>query len=343
MFKGILPEAPSFGTQLARGLGGGIGTGISQATEMAQKLAAKKAEANENVKLLKSLRNQSNSSSSVAERLAGNQGNQRNEQNEISDDQIALLAATKPELAKVLQEQKKSGRKQFEAERAFHWDRAKKVLAEADEGRSSTDQAKLSLGVMKNAIEKDEVGLFSPSNLSQTLSSITGVDLPLDASGAQLATAQKNMLVNTLGLIGGRPNQYIEQQISKGFPRIGQSKKANTASFLPAEASIDLKTKYYEALDELDQYYMDKQGYPPANIATLAQQKIRPYVDERLKKLEADLKSNEQSDQPEKKANNFSSLEQISEKRQPNNGDLARNKTTNEQFVWKNGKWHKVK
>ncbi len=43
-FRGILPEAPSFGTQLARGLGGGFGSGLSKSADIAQQLALKKAE-----------------------------------------------------------------------------------------------------------------------------------------------------------------------------------------------------------------------------------------------------------------------------------------------------------
>lgn len=45
-FRGVLPEVPSFGTQLARGLGGGLGAGISSAADFAQKLALKRATRN---------------------------------------------------------------------------------------------------------------------------------------------------------------------------------------------------------------------------------------------------------------------------------------------------------
>lgn len=42
-FMGIIPEAQSFGTQLARGLGGGLGAGASQAVNFAQQMALEKA------------------------------------------------------------------------------------------------------------------------------------------------------------------------------------------------------------------------------------------------------------------------------------------------------------
>lgn len=41
-FLGVLPEAPSFGTQLARGLGGGISAGLGNALQFSQKMALEK-------------------------------------------------------------------------------------------------------------------------------------------------------------------------------------------------------------------------------------------------------------------------------------------------------------
>lgn len=41
-YLGVLPEAPSFGTQLARGLGAGVGAGLSQSADLAQRLALEK-------------------------------------------------------------------------------------------------------------------------------------------------------------------------------------------------------------------------------------------------------------------------------------------------------------
>ena len=38
-YRGILPEVPSFGTQLARGLGGGLSAGIGKAMDLASQLA----------------------------------------------------------------------------------------------------------------------------------------------------------------------------------------------------------------------------------------------------------------------------------------------------------------
>lgn len=58
-YRGVLSEVPSFGTQLARGLGGGFGAGVSKATdihgEIAKKLAGIKADRHE--EKLKSIEN----------------------------------------------------------------------------------------------------------------------------------------------------------------------------------------------------------------------------------------------------------------------------------------------
>lgn len=41
-YMGIIPEAPSAGTQLARGLGGGLGAGLTNAAQFAQQMALQK-------------------------------------------------------------------------------------------------------------------------------------------------------------------------------------------------------------------------------------------------------------------------------------------------------------
>lgn len=41
-YMGLIPDAPSFGSQLARGLGGGFGQGLNRASEFAQQMALQK-------------------------------------------------------------------------------------------------------------------------------------------------------------------------------------------------------------------------------------------------------------------------------------------------------------
>lgn len=65
-FRGILPEAPSFGTQLARGLGGGFGQGIASSADLAQKLSLQKAKSQDMAKL-----QASNQENEALKRLTG--------------------------------------------------------------------------------------------------------------------------------------------------------------------------------------------------------------------------------------------------------------------------------
>jgi hypothetical protein len=56
-FRGVLPEVPSFGTQLARGLGGGLSQGIQQAGQLLTQSALEKMKLSQKQKLINSIEN----------------------------------------------------------------------------------------------------------------------------------------------------------------------------------------------------------------------------------------------------------------------------------------------
>lgn len=74
MFRGVIPEVPSFGTQLARGLGGGVGKGLDLASQLAAQMSMKKFESSQRQKLLDSLLHTEERQEGISEKLQGNQG-----------------------------------------------------------------------------------------------------------------------------------------------------------------------------------------------------------------------------------------------------------------------------
>jgi len=234
----------------------------------------------------------------------------------------------------------KQGNQRFQDERNYQTGLAKPIIQEAEQSTIPLSESRMALNVAKDAIDKDQVGFFSPSNFSKMLSDITGVDLPQDATGAQLSSASKNFLINSLGKVkGGRPNIFIEQQISQAAPRIGQSKEANLRAYLPLEAGQDILENYYETVNKLYEEDLQKKGYPSGNIGLRAQKIVHPFVKDRMKKLENYFKTNSKTKDG---AQNFSSLEEISTKQSPQKGDRAKNKKTGEEFAWDGNKWRSV-
>jgi len=343
----MLEPAPNFGSQLGAQLGAGVSQGIGQSLNQFFEQKQKQEKTN---RILAALNipnpNQpkkaagagvGSASAEISSPKAAVNGFR------LTPEGVAAVAFEDPALGAVfgslLQAQEKGGEK----EREFHYKRAGKVLEEADAARNALIDRRIALNTAKSAIDKDEVGFFSPANISQTLGQITGVDLPQDASGAQLSSAGKNFLTSTLARVGGgRPNQFIEQQIVKATPRIGQSKQANVAAYLPLAAGLDIEEKYLQAIDDLDRFYMEKQGFPPADLARQAQAQIRPWVEDRMKQLEVDLKENAKGPENPMQKRNFSTLDSISETHKPAKGDQAINKKTGEKFAWDGKEWKKV-
>lgn len=341
----MLPGNPGFGSQLGAALGQGMSQGIGQSLNSFFEQKQKQEQARQLLGALgiqspDSTKSQSGLGSLSADLPSKTAGAQRLN---VTPEGVLAASIINPSLGTALgglyQGQQKAG----DQEREFNYKRAGKVLEEADSARNALIDRRIALNSAKSAIDKDEVGFFSPANISQTLSQITGIDLPQDATGAQLASAGKNFLTSTLARVGGgRPNQFIEQQIVKATPRIGQSKQANLSSYLPLQAGLEIEEKYLQAIDDLDKMYMQKQGFPPADLARQAQESIRPWVDERMKKLEEQLRENLKSPESPMQKRDFSSLDAISEGRKLQKGDEAKNKKTGERFVWDGKSWKKV-
>jgi len=231
-----------------------------------------------------------------------------------------------------------------EQEREFHFKRAGKILEDVGASINSMPEKKLALQALRNAVEKDETGFFSPSNISGILSDITGITLPKDATGAQIEAARKNLLINSLNKVGARGlNQFLEKQIGGAFPQIGQSREANEQALIEAELANDLEEKYLDTVQELYTSQMKTRGYPSADIDIQAQQMIRPYVKEKLKEYEETSKAIGKKEKGEKEKVNFSSLEEMNSSLSLKKGDKARNKKTGEEFVWNGSRWQSIK
>lgn len=235
--------------------------------------------------------------------------------------------------------QKKAG----EAEREFGYKRGGKVLEDIGSASQTMPERELALQSMKNAIDKNETGLFSSSNLSRLASQLTGLDLPVNATGAQMQAAQKTFLVNTLNKVGAKGlNQYLEKQIASSFPMIGQSKEANQQSLLLHETAFDLERKFQDTVYDLYKRQVAEQGYPNPDLDLQAQQAMKPYVKGKLKEYEEASKAIGKSAKKEEKAT-FSTLEEVTKQRQPKKGDEVRNKKTGKRYAWDGKEWKELK
>ena len=172
--------------------------------------------------------------------------------------------------------------KQKERQIEFEQKRVLPILEEVDAARRTIDARRTSLNLQKQAVQTGDVAGFK-----NYLSELTGAENLRSTEGAIFKTAGKELFLNSLSKINGRPNQWIEQQLSDAQAKIGRSTEANLSTIAVQEYSLDLldkETKLYQDLAE--QYINDPNfGYVPSNINRLVNQAMKPYTLKKEKEL----------------------------------------------------------
>lgn len=273
----ILPPNPGFGSQLGQNLGQGLSQGIG--ASLNQFLEQKKT--TDLFKNLGLMGGQGKSGGLEAEAGAGIRN--------LRPEQILAVSAQNPQLGNVLSNLYATEQKSFEKQRAFESGRSTKYLDKVSELATNLPERKIAIQSAKSAIQSGEMTPFGGDFAADIL------NLPQlrTTSGAQLATAAKTNLIGSLSQItGGRPNQFIEQQINNAFAKAGQTKEANIAQLDIIEAKLDIDEKLAEATDQLADQYRQQLGYVPESIDRDVRKAVKPYTEQRMKELAYDLREN---------------------------------------------------
>lgn len=214
----------------------------------------------------------------------------------LSDDQIAAATLVDPNLGRVLQEQKKLKRREFESERKFHTDRSSKFLDEIRQETKGINEREIAVD---SAISAVNSGQMSPLG-GDFWAGILNLPSLRTESGAALQAAAKVNLIGSLGRVGARPNQFIEKQISDAFAQAGETKSAQMAKLQITKAVLDLDKKRGQIANKLADEYRQELRYVPENIDSLVEKQMQPFAEMRMEKLSYDLqRSREKSQSPE--------------------------------------------
>lgn len=214
--------------------------------------------------------------------------------------QLSAIAAMQnnPQLAALAQaeiQRRLEGRKNFEKDRDFAFKRTQPFFKELDESRSRISNQSMALGNLKNALANQDLGFFSQDNLANMMGAWGEGFRTME--GAQFQQGVKEFLVEGVGGIGGRPNQWIEQQLSGALPHIGQSNKANHAVVAALEAKLNTDRARIKVADELEQQYLNTLGYVPGDFARIVDREMEKYQEDISGKLSMDLRNLFESDQ----------------------------------------------
>lgn len=149
---------------------------------------------------------------------------------DLSNEEISLLGAYDPNLARIAQSEKKQNLKTFENERKYHTQVSDKYIENINNKREALPQKTRALKFARDAIESGEVGAFSLSRLGESIGGPIG-DALQSAKGAQLVTASKENLLGNLGRVSARAqNRWMEERINSMFGKVGQTEEANLSA-----------------------------------------------------------------------------------------------------------------
>jgi hypothetical protein len=175
--------------------------------------------------------------------------------------------------------------------------RAEKVVDQALEVSKELPLLESSIIAMEDAVINGDQSFFSPDNLAE----ITGIELFRTAKGAQFKTAMKNYFIQDLKTSGARPNQFLEKQLVDALSKIGRSEEANRAVIESFKFANDLKRKRIEMVRGLEKFYSDSTGYLPGNLGSIIEDTMDPYIKERQKEYESQLRFLAEKEKSKKK------------------------------------------
>ena len=279
----VLPEAPGFGSQLGEALGGGIGQGIS--ASLNQMLEQKKM-----TSLLESLGLKgSQQTGGKASQISGQTASPSSSISNLTPDQVVAASLVNPQLGNTLSNLYQTQQKAAEKQRAYESQRSIKYLDKISDLATNIPERRIAIDSAKAAVKSGQMTPFGGDFVADIL------NLPQlrSGSGAQLATAAKTNLIGSLSQIaGGRPNQFIEKQISNAFAKAGQTEEANLAQLDIIEAKLDMDEKIAQVTDQLADQYRSELGYVPESIDREVRKAVQPYAENRMKELAYDLREN---------------------------------------------------
>lgn len=125
---------------------------------------------------------------------------------------------------------------------------------------------KLAISQMKGALESGDF-----NSLRNAVGEITGQEWIKTASAQTVNSAAKQFLMSSLAGLSGRPNQFIEKQITKALISPLYKDAANTLILEGLEGLSDLKGKQIQIAEDLEEKYTSRGREIPRNF-----QKISP-------------------------------------------------------------------
>jgi len=272
----------------------------------------------------------------------------RLEQIATNPEAMAILAANRPQIAAQIQEMYGNLIKQRQFQSKEKLEREKQAYTESKsyidsirEKASDLPGKRIAMVRINDALQANDL-----KSLQNFVADFFNNDYLRTSSGAALQSAVKEFLLSDLGKVkGGRPNQFIEQQLSQSYTKAGYDPKANAKIAAAMEAGVKLNQAEVELADRMQEEYMEAGEKIPGNFDYLVRKELKGLSSEIEQDLVEKYKEiNKSTEIPGKTGRSFKGLEDIQEKvGNLKVGDRARSKKTNQEYVWTGKEWKPVK
>lgn len=274
----VIPQQPGLGEILGQQLGAGLSSGL----QMLVQAKMKGMQERERIKQIQSLTGLDQpiprgQETVVEETLTEDYAPSGRAKNidDISEGQLRAVALLEPQYGKFLQEQKAVSEKRIEKSEQRAFERNKKYLEKTDEERMSMPKKKLALIQMQAALESGDF-----ESLRNTVADYTGLEFLKTAPAQSVNAAIKEYLIGDLASLTGRPNQFIERQITKALVSPQYAKEANQVILEGLQGLQRLKDREINLVSELEEKYTEQGKEIPRNFQRIVQKKLEKEVRE---------------------------------------------------------------
>lgn len=331
----MLDPNPGFGSQLGQALGQGFQGGISQGITKFFEDKQKKQQLQDLFSALGiSPSSEKQSPEELGEQdqeLSSQERGQSSFSRNITPQKLIAATAVNPQIGsavgkiyegeKKAEEQQKKREEKFE-DRAFK--RNEKYLEKLGEAQTSLPKKKLALQQMRAAVDSGEF-----SGIRNALADYTGLDFLKNAPAQTVNSAIKEYLISDLASITGRPNQFIEKQLSLALVNPQFAQEANEMILQGLEGLQKLKEREIEIADELEEKFISQGKEIPRNFQKLVSNKMTKEVEDFEKSYENNIRKT------------FGSIDK--ESSQFPKGTIRTSKKTGEREAWTGKEWKSIK
>lgn len=277
----VIPQTPGFGEQLGKKLSSGLdflmqskvaGMQKEKQLELASQLKREeqKAKMDQLMQLLGGVTPPPLEGEDTIDIDVGEDAFGRPASSNISDQQILAASFVDPNAARLLQAQKDNAEKRQEKKEERSYKRNEKYLHGLDEAVANMGKTKLALQQMKMALDQGDF-----ESWRNIIGDFTGIEKLKSSSAQVVNSAAKEFLVGTLSEVKGRPNQFLEQQISKALLNPQYTKGANKLIWEGLNFAAQIKEKEKNIADELEAKYVNRGEEIPRNFQQQVRAKLK--------------------------------------------------------------------